>query len=92
MDEQITVTMPVEEYERLKRIEDKCDDLIHGIEKCVEVQEVMNTHEVYLIIRTDEAVKLLAPFNDWDCELEHFDKVIIQPYEGLEGRGHEQNL
>lgn len=92
MDKQITVTMPVDEYERLKRIEAKYDDLIHSMEKCVEVQEVMNTHEVYLIIKTDEAVKFLAPYNDWDCELEHFDKVIIQPYKGWEGQGYEQNL
>jgi|GEM_PF-5611178 len=39
MNKQITVTMPVEEYERLKRIEEKYDGLIHGIEKCIEVQE-----------------------------------------------------
>ncbi|MGE7750731.1 hypothetical protein [Lysinibacillus fusiformis] len=82
MDKQITVTMPVEEYERLKRIEAKYDDLIHSMEKCVEVQEVKNAHEVNLIFRTNLAVKLLAPYNDWDCDLEHFDKVIIQPYKG----------
>lgn len=85
MDKQITVTMPVEEYERLKRIEDKCDDLILGMKRCVEVHEYKNTHEVDLIIKTDSVVELLAPYNDWDCELEHFDKVIIQPYKGLEG-------
>ncbi len=82
MNKQITVTMPVEEYERLKRIEEKYDDLIHGIEKCIEVQEVKATHKVNLILQTDSAVKLLAPYNDWDCELEHFNKVIIQPYKG----------
>jgi len=82
MDKQITVTMPVEEYERLKRIEAKYDDLIHSMEKCIEVQEVKNEHKVNLIFRTNLAVKLLAPYNDWDCDLEHFDKVIIQPYKG----------
>lgn len=82
MDKQITVTMPVDEYERLKRIEAKYDDLIHSMEKCVEVQEVKNAHKVNLIFRTNLAVKLLAPYNDWDCDLEHFDKVIIQPYKG----------
>lgn len=82
MDKQITVTVPVDEYERLKRIEAKYDDLIHSMEKCVEVQEVKNAHNVNLIFRTNLAVKLLAPYNDWDCDLEHFDKVIIQPYKG----------
>lgn len=80
MDKQITVTMPVEEYEKLKRIEAKYDDLIHSMEKCVEVQEVKDAHNANLIFRTNLAVKLLAPYNDWDCDLEHFDKVIIRPY------------
>ncbi len=82
MDKQITVTMPVEEYERLKREESNYEDLIHSLRNCIGVQEVGNEGGAHLIIVTDSVVELLAPFNDWEYELEHFDKVIIQPYKG----------
>ncbi|MEK4170999.1 hypothetical protein MHI22_05425 [Lysinibacillus sp. FSL L8-0312] len=82
MDKQITVTMPVEEYERLKRDEIRHEALIHSLRSCIGVQEVGNEGETQLIVITDSVVELLAPFNDWDFELEHFDKVIIRPYKG----------
>lgn len=84
MKNQITVTMPIEEYETLKWIKKSRENLIYDIKNCIEIQHEGEgeAEKINLFIRTNHVVKLLAPYNNYDFELEHFNKVILEPYNG----------
>ncbi|WP_107950899.1 hypothetical protein [Lysinibacillus parviboronicapiens] len=87
MENPITVTMPIGEYERLKWIERTRENLIRTLKHCMEIEHA-EPDKTNLIIRTAEVVELVASYNDYEYELKHFDEVIVQPYKGQEDEKH----
>lgn len=84
MDNQITVTMPIEEYENLKWIKKSRENLIRTLKHCTGIQHEGegDTEKINLMIRTNTVVELLASYNEYDFDLEHFNDVIWEPYNG----------
>lgn len=84
MKNQITVTMPIEEYENLKWIKKSRENLISTLKHCIGIQQEGEgeAQKINLIIRTHIVVELLASYNEYDLDLEDFDDVILEPYNG----------